>query len=271
MRRGLRSLLVCVSFALFFSLALVLSVGAGLTAPRRADDGDRRRFTHRLNRGFRLFLGFLEDVGLIAPERVAMPPELAGRPFLLVANHPTLLDAPLLLAALPELVSLVKSSWYATWALGPLLRRTAHVPGPGLDGDAALAPVVDRLEAALRAGLPALAFPEATRSPAGSLRRFRRGAIEAALRAEVPIVPLFIGVDPPILTKEQPAWRVPPRAARYRFEWLAPVPDAVRARGSREVTSHVQAALAERVAVHRRLVEEPYVAELAPPMGVELT
>ena len=269
-RIGAHGVLACLSFLIFFGVASMFSVVA-LIAPRPTDETGRRRFTIDLNRGFRLFLGFLRDVRLIDVGPLATPPELDGRAFLLVANHPSLLDAPLLLAAMPELVAVVKAPWFRSWMLGPLLRRCVHVAGPGAAGDEAeLAPVVERIARALSDGLPVLAFPEATRSEPGSLRRFRRGAIEAALSAGAPIVPLFIGVDPPILGKGQMPWRLPSRTARYRFEWLEPVSEEVRARGSRAVASQLAERLGARLREHRHACARSRILDARDTGGMEV-
>lgn len=267
----MRGVLATFSFAMFFGLAALVSLVALATGAPGRSRGARRRFTVRLNHGFRLFLGFLEDVRLIDIGPIGTPAGLSEQPYLLVSNHPTLLDAPILLAALPRLVSLVKASWYRSLALGPLLRRCVHVPGPGMPGDDhGGTPVVDRLEDALRRGAPVLAFPEGTRSPPGRLRRFRRGALEAALRAEVPIVPLFIEVDPPVLTKGQAPWRFATRTAQYRFEWLPPVPDDVRVAGSRAVARHLAECFGARLDAHHVSVAR-CEAQRAAPLEAELT
>ena len=48
----------------------------------------------------------------------------------------------------------------------------------------------------LAQSMPMLVFPEGTRSPAGGLRRFRRGPFEIACRANVPVVPVLIRCEP---------------------------------------------------------------------------
>lgn len=236
--RWLRALLTAFAFAMFFSLACVLSGVAVVLTSAAPDAEARRRFTARLNRGFRPFLFFLRRAGLIAFEPTRLPEGYGERAFLMVANHPTLLDVLLVLAAHPELVSVVKASWYRSPLLGPLLRRSAHVPGPGHDGDRTEgdAPVVRRIEAALEAGAPVLVFPEGTRSSPTHLSRFRRGAIEAAVRARVPILPLFIDVDPPVLTKGWRPWDFPDRRPTYAFEWLDPIAPEALAAGSHTLT-----------------------------------
>ncbi|MBX3273093.1 MAG: hypothetical protein KF729_22710 [Sandaracinaceae bacterium] len=58
-RFGARGALACAAFAVFFGVAAVLALGARLW-PRPRERAARRRFTTRLDRGFRLLLGLLE-------------------------------------------------------------------------------------------------------------------------------------------------------------------------------------------------------------------
>jgi 1-acyl-sn-glycerol-3-phosphate acyltransferase len=153
---------------------------------------------------------------------------------LLIANHPTPIDGSGVFH--PQLSCVVKASWYRSFLMGPMLRRTEYIPGPGHDEDdeADGAPVVARMEQKLREGVPVLVFPEGTRSGRDSLRRFRRGAIEAAVRAGAPILPLFIGSDQPdFLAKGIPFYRVPPDMAGFTFEWLEPIETSSRGPSSR--------------------------------------
>lgn len=184
---------------------------------------------------YRWFVGFMKLCGLIHFRRPPLPPDFpAGRPYVLVANHPSLIDVLLLLTMLPGLTSLVKSSWFRSWLIRPVLRHGGHIAGPepralGEADDAGPdSPVLDRMVAHLRAGHPLLVFPEGSRSHERGLRRFRRGAIEAALRAGVPIVPAFISVAPPMLMKHQPWHEVPPSGGRFTVEFFPVIETAGR-------------------------------------------
>jgi len=188
------------------------------------------------NRVFVFYMGILR---LVLFRRPPLPPDLPphGQGYIVIANHPSLVDVLLLGATLPGLTSLAKASWYRSWALGPLLRHGKHVQGPepralseGRDREEAEvdAPVLDRMVEQLRAGYPLLVFPEGSRSHERSLRRFRRGAVEAAIRAQVPIVPVFISVAPPMLMKHQPWYEVPKRGGRFTLEFLPVIPTAGR-------------------------------------------
>lgn len=213
-------------FAIFFGGTALIGLSAVVYySIVRVPPEKRWAFTTKINRRLATFAGLMRDLGLIDYWPPQPPPGFEGRGYLLVANHPTLIDVVLILASMPEVSCVAKASWYRTWLLGPFLRRTEYVPGPGHDGDEADddAPVVARLEEKLRKGIPVLVFPEGSRSHERSLRRFRRGAIEAAVRAGVPILPLFIGNDMPFLMKGVPFYRVPPETCGFVFEWLEPI------------------------------------------------
>lgn len=188
----------------------------------------------------RVFVLYMRILRLVLFRRPPLPADLPphGQGYIVIANHPSLVDVLLLGATLPGLTSLAKASWYRSWVLGPLLRHGKHVRGPepraltegrGADDDPDVdAPVLDRMVEHLRAGYPLLVFPEGSRSHERALRRFRRGAVEAAIRAQVPIVPVFISVAPPMLMKHQPWYEVPKRGGRFTLEFFPVIATAGR-------------------------------------------
>ncbi len=255
MPRRLRQAFTFVAFAYFFGVSLLLgTLFLPLLLLWMRRNPEQNLLTHRLNHNMRAFSGFMRDMGLIHYWPMVLPPELEGRPFLLISNHPSLIDVVLTMASLPQVSCVVKSAWYRSLLMGPMLRRTTYVPGPGMPGDEDAPPgeipAVTRIEQTLRSGVPVVVYPEGTRSAVDSLRRFRRGAIEAAIRAEVPIVPLFIGVDIPMLMKGQPWYDVPRATALYHFEWLPVVETAGRGLDSRALTRQLQAMYEARFARH---------------------
>ncbi len=223
--RRLLGITIFVSFFLVSSLLCLLALPRLLFG--RPGPWAQRRYRRALNLGFHRFMAMLRAFRLIdfsLPERRLDHPRGA---FLVIANHPTLIDVALLLSACPEAVCLVKSDWYRSPFLRPLLLLGDHIPGSTpeefMPGSDSTAPVVERIEQKLREGVPVVVFPEGTRSPRRGLRRFRRGALEAARRAGVPIVQIFLDVDRPFLMKGQPLWQLPTERVRYRFEWLGHV------------------------------------------------
>ena len=109
---------------------------------------------------------------------------------LLVCNHQSFLDIPVVASGLSRHVAFVardtlaRSRFLSFWMRGAgtiLVRR-------GAPDRAALEAMVDHL----RRGDCVAVFPEGTRSMDGSLGSFRPGALFAARRAGVPVVPVGI-------------------------------------------------------------------------------
>ena len=180
----------------------------------------RRRCTLLLHKGMRLIANLARFFGIVDFEAPVLPPEVDPRePYVMICNHPTFVDMLLLLGWFEGMTCVTSGRWSKHWALGRLLRSTNYLPGPGSgrpESEDTLGAMVDHL----KAGHVLLVFPEGRRSLRTKLRRFRRGAVEAATRAGVPIVPAFLGIDRPYLTKDVPLWRPPPVAPVYRFDWF---------------------------------------------------
>jgi 1-acyl-sn-glycerol-3-phosphate acyltransferase len=211
----------------------------------------------------RWFVGYMRLLGLIRFKRPPLPPDLPppGQPYVLIANHPTLIDVLLPLTMLPGLTSLFKPSWYRSWLIRPLLQYGHHIAGPDPralpagddDGETSESPVLDRMVAHLESGHPLFVFPEGSRSFERRLRRFRRGAVEAAIRAQVPIVPIFISVNPVMLMKHQPWYVVPRKGGRYAVEFFPVIHTAGKQLDAREVNRQLRERYEER---HARMLQE---------------
>ena len=248
MPRWLRKFMAALSFAMFFGLGLVLGLVffpvARLLTWRK--ERHRRLCTWMLGKGYPTFCYWMRLVGLIDYEPITLPDDLPkDRPYVLIANHPTLIDVLFCLGWFQGLTCVVKAAWFRGFLLRFLLRSTNYVAGPGLPGDdAAFAPALDRMVEQLRAGRPFVVFPEGTRSPPHGLLRFHRGPFEAAVRAGVPIVPLFIAVERPGLNKEHP---LPPDYLKYTFDWLPWVDCAKEGANSKELRAQMQDAFQHRL------------------------
>ncbi|MEE2678574.1 MAG: lysophospholipid acyltransferase family protein [Myxococcota bacterium] len=136
----------------------------------------------------------------------------APGPYVVISNHPTLLDVVILGSLRAQLDCVAKRSAWSNPFMAGVIRATGYLPndaGPLL---------VDACTARLRAGRSLLIFPEGTRSPAGDLHPFRRGFAHVALRATAPILPVCIRCDPPALGKERRWWQMPNETLRYTIE-----------------------------------------------------
>jgi 1-acyl-sn-glycerol-3-phosphate acyltransferase len=124
---------------------------------------------------------------LLSPKRFH---EIRGT--VVVANHPTLMDAFYLLGLVPDAVCIIKHSLQRNLLLGPTLRLCgfiANEAGPDLVREAG---------AALAEGCNLIIFPEGTRNR-GTLQPFKPGFALIATRFRVPVQTVHLSCEPPFL------------------------------------------------------------------------
>ncbi len=158
---------------------------------------------------------------------------------LIITNHPSLLDAPLLLGRLPGVAPIVKRSLLRNPFLAPAIYAADYVTND--DGYQMVEECVRRL----RAGESVLVFPEGTRTPADGIVRLRRGAAQIAVRARCPILPITIRVSVPFLRKVDSYWRAPAEQPAF---WITALP-VIEARGEIEI-GNSEAIAARRLTQH---------------------
>jgi 1-acyl-sn-glycerol-3-phosphate acyltransferase len=135
---------------------------------------------------------------------------MAGeRGLIIVANHPSMLDALMLAARLPRSFCLMKASLMRNPLLGPGARLARYVRA-----DSARA-IVRRSVAELRDGGQLVMFPEGTRTTRAPINPFQPGITLIAKLAHAPIQTVFIDTDSPYLSKGWPLWRLPPLPIRF--------------------------------------------------------
>lgn len=114
--------------------------------------------------------------------------------FVVVANHTSFFDPPLLGAFMPREIhflarSTLGAKGFKHWFLSGLGTVFVDRDAPSRDS---IQECVDRL----KAGSPILLFPEGTRTADGAIHEFRRGFELIAKRAGVPVLPVGIrGLD----------------------------------------------------------------------------
>ena len=206
------------AFVLFGVGGVLLALGV-LPLARRlsaADDFDLRA-QRWIQRGYRVFVGYMAALGLIRVTRIPAAQPVRGG-CLLVANHPTLIDTPLVVAAYGQADCIAKTEWAENRFLGPAIAAANYIRRD--TGSAVVEEAVRRLAA----GRTLVVFPEGTRTPEGvRLGRFQRGAAHVALRAGVPIHPLLITARPRSLMKGQHWYDVPDRPLALTVRALPPV------------------------------------------------
>jgi 1-acyl-sn-glycerol-3-phosphate acyltransferase len=155
-------------------------------------------------RGYALYWWFADLTGMLTLHADALD-ALRDEPGLIViANHPSLLDALMLIARLPRAACVMKASLMRNPLLAPGARLARYIRNDTPSGLVRLA--VDDL----RAGGQLVLFPEGTRTTRQPLNPFRPGFTLIAKMAKAPIQTVFIDTDSPYLGKGWPLWQLPP-------------------------------------------------------------
>lgn len=157
-----------------------------------------------ISRGYGLFWHAARCSGLLKMDARALDP-LASEPGLIVvANHPSMLDAVMLVARLPRSACVMKASLARNPFLGAGARLARYIRNDSTYGMVRLA--VDDL----RRGGQLVLFPEGTRTTRPPVNPFRSAVGVIAKRARAPVQAVFIDTDSPYLGKGWPLWRLPP-------------------------------------------------------------
>ncbi len=186
-----------------------------LLTPLPVKRAAKQRFTRRvIHWTARCYITTLRALRLISFS-ASPAPRPAGKGQLLVANHPTLLDAIILMALIPDLICLVKGAMAnnpLTWALVNLAGYISNQR----DAES----VLQQAAARLKQGHTLLIFPEGTRTRDLNQLQFKRGAANIALAAQCSIQAVGIDCTPITLRKGAPWYAVPEQRPHFRVHWL---------------------------------------------------
>lgn len=153
-----------------------------------------------------IYFGFMIKSGILHSNYGVLKrlqPGSGGR--LIIANHPSIVDALFFLSRIPGLVCVYKSSLKQSFAMGRTAKALGYLSNDkGID-------LLKEMAARLEAGEQILLFPEGTRTSGNSLKKMNPGYALAALRAKVPVQLIRIRINTPILGKGRPFFK----AARF--------------------------------------------------------
>lgn len=233
---------IYVSMAVFAATCLVLSAAAlplYALLPRRSGVRIGRL---GISRAARLYGCWLTLVGAYRLDLDALD-ALRDEPGIILApNHPSLIDAILILSRHPNVTCVMKSDLMNNMFLGVSARLAGYIcnrPPRRMVRDSVTE---------LRRGGMLLLFPEGTRTIQPPVNRFTSSVGLIAKRAGVPVQALILETDSPCLSKGwSPVRRTPlPIGFRVRLGRRFAAPDDARAL-DRELESYFREELADSV------------------------
>lgn len=116
-----------------------------------------------------------------------------GRPYVFMANHASLIDAPLLFLIFPVPVRIFpKRELFKIPVIGKGMERVGFIPVDRGDSSKGRMAIEKGVEMIKEKGWSFLIFPEGTRSWNGNLLPFKKGGFILSIKSGIPIVPITI-------------------------------------------------------------------------------
>ena len=160
--------------------------------------------------GFRLYAWTLSVTGAYRLDLSAVDALRGGPPVVLVPNHPSLIDALLILTRHPNIACVMKQELMRNIFLGAGSRLARYIPS-GQPRQM----IKDSIDELARGGV-VLLFPEGTRTTRVPLNPLTGSVGVIAKHARVPVQMLIIETDSPYLSKGWTLFRVPSLPITYR-------------------------------------------------------
>lgn len=142
---------------------------------------------------------------------------------LIIANHPSLLDAFFILGMCKNLCCITKNSLWRNPFTASIVRMADYIPNDCQD-------FIEETRKRLDRGENILIFPEGTRNYYDDQLDFKRGAANIAILTESDIVPILIKCSPRAMQKGEKFYSIPAVAPLFSFDVLETV----------ETTKHIR-------------------------------
>jgi 1-acyl-sn-glycerol-3-phosphate acyltransferase len=174
-------------------------------------NGDRRRRISRrvVGGSMQLFVWTMRSLGVLDYEILGREHVEAGKSYLILANHPSLIDVVFLLAIFPDADCVVKEAMAHNPLFYGLIKAAGYISNA--DSVSMLYHAVERIQQ----GESLIIFPEGTRTEGGAKPVFSSGAAAIAVRTGCECLPVFIDCRPTTLTRADHWYRIPDDKVRF--------------------------------------------------------
>ena len=236
MLRLIRSILCAFCFAVFGFGAVILG---GIIFPvllffYRNPARQQKVLSYTIHILWLIFVKLMCGLRLISI-KINRPGELKNlHGYIVVANHPSLIDILILISIIPDSICVVKKSLFKNIFVGKVIRNIY------LSNDMNLDDFIEKGTKFLDSGYNIVIFPEGTRTVVGRKIHLHRGFAYLHLKSGHPILPIHIENTPQILGKKQPWYDVGSGISVYSFNVKRPIvykaPDN---KGQREMAIYV--------------------------------
>jgi 1-acyl-sn-glycerol-3-phosphate acyltransferase len=152
---------------------------------------------------YRGFWACAQWLGLMSIDYTALDALSRDDGLIIAANHPSMLDAMLVIARVPRGICIMRANLMRNPFLGAGARLARYIRNDPPRG------MIRSCIANLQAGGQLVLFPEGTRTVRKPVNEFRPGVTLIAHMAQVPIQTVIIESESPYLGKGWPIWRTP--------------------------------------------------------------
>ena len=154
--------------------------------------------------GFRGYLAAMQAIGVFRCDLRALDALRGAGALVIAPNHPSLLDAVVVISRLPRVVCITKARLWDNLFLGGSVRLAGYIRN-----DSPLNLVKQGVHG-LEDGQQLLIFPEGTRTAEAPINPLKGGFLLIARRAGVPVQTVFLENNSRFLGKGWPLFRKPP-------------------------------------------------------------
>lgn len=211
-----------LSFAIFGFFGVILTVILLPVLLLTRETPARRKFGKILLKiSFQSFLWGMQLLGVMELKTKNLDRlKTGGR--LVLSNHPSLIDAVILIAIIDNPNGIIKSSLFnnpSMYGLAKIAGLMRNVEGPEL---------IRKSIESISTGENLIIFPEGTRTRVLGEVTFKQGAAYIAIKGKINITPILIVTSEPVLRKDHSWYRVPSKKPVFTVSVLDEVDVATK-------------------------------------------